>query len=257
AFTDDEAVLGNDRVAVLSHRLWANRFGARPDVLGGEIRLDGVAATVIGVMPEGFGYPNRRVDVWMPFAFAPDQTTDAARGFQFSTSIGRLRPGATIEQLNGELAAIVQRNVADGRVAAAGIEATGFTGRAEPLRDSRVGELEQMVLMLQATVLAVLLIACANVANFQLARATARRRELAVRSALGAGGGRLVRLVLVESAVLALAGAACGLVLAQGGLALVRALGLDRSDYGFEFALDGRVLAFTVGAALLAALLSG
>jgi predicted permease len=255
-FTEEEAVQGNDRVAVLSHRLWTTRFGARPDVLGSEIRLDGVSAQVIGVMPEGFGFPDREVDAWMPFAFEPNQTTDAARGFQFSISVGRLRPGATVEGLNAELEVIVRRNDAAGRLPPGSVEVAGFTGRAELLRDLRVGNLEDMLVVLQATVLAVLLIACANIANLQLARVVGRRKELAVRAALGAAGRRLVRLVLVESAVLALIGAACGLVVAHGGLALVRVLGLDRADEGFEFALDTTVLAFTFGTALFAALVS-
>ena len=171
-------------------------------------------------------------------------------------SVGRLRPGATVDELNRDLEAIVRRNVEEGRVAAAFVEASGYTGRAEPLRDFQVGALERMLVVLQATVLAVLLIACANVANFQLTRMAARRRELAVRAALGAAGRRLARLVLLESAALALAGGTAGLALAHVGLALVRALGLDRTSEGFEFGLDGRVLGFTAGAALLAALLA-
>ena len=111
--------------------------------------------------------------------------------------------------------------------------------------------------MLQAIVVVVLLIACANLANLQLTRVTSRRKELAVRSALGAGGERLVRMVLVESLLLALAGGAIGLGVAVGGLALVRALGLDRSNIGFEFVLDSTALAYTLGAALLAAVVSG
>jgi putative ABC transport system permease protein len=256
-FTAAEATTGNDRVAILSYRLWSTRFGADRGLLGRDVRIDGVAYGVIGVMPEGFGFPSRNVDVWIPFAFTPQMTSDAARGTQYSVSVGRLRPDASVEGLNAELAAIVRRNVADGRVGADTIEVTGFTGRAQLLRDTRVGNLEQMVLILQGIVLAVLLIACANIANLQLARTAARRKELAVRAALGAAAGRLVRLVLLESLMLGLAGAAGGLALAKAGLALVRALGLDRTNDGFDFALDGTVLAFTLGAACLAALISG
>ena len=111
--------------------------------------------------------------------------------------------------------------------------------------------------MLQAIVVVVLLIACANLANLQLTRVTSRRKELAVRSALGAGGERLVRMVLVEALLLALAGGAIGLAVAVGGLALVRALGLDRSSVGFEFVLDSTALMYTLGSALLAAVVSG
>jgi predicted permease len=255
-FTEDETQPGNDRVVVLSDHLWRARFGGDTRVVDRNIRLDGDSFRVIGVMPATFGYPNRNVDVWTPFAFTPQQTADTARGNQFSVSIGRLRPGATIEGLNAELAGIVDRNLAAGRVARDVVEIGGFTGRATALREQSVGNLEPTVLLLQAGVLAVLLIACANVANLQLARVAARRRELAVRAALGAQGRRLARLVLIESAALAMTGAAAGLLLALGGLDVVRALGLDLSAQGFEFRLDGTVLAFTLGAAVLAALVA-
>ena len=208
-------------------------------------------------MPEGFGYPDRDIDAWTPFAFTPEQMSDAARGNQFSVSVGRLRPGATVDGLNGELAAIVSRNVAEGRLSPDAVTVAGFTGRAQALRDNQVGNLAQMLVLLQGIVIAVLLIACANVANLQLARTTARRKELAVRAALGAAGARLVRLLLVESLVLALGGAALGLALALGGIELVRALGLDRSSDGFAVTLDAPCLAFTLGTAIVAALVSG
>jgi len=255
-FTDQEATPDNDRVVVLGDRLWRARFGADPNIVGRDIRLDGDSFRVIGVMPPGFGYPNRNVDAWTPFAFTPQQTADAARGNQFSTSVGRLRPGATIEGLNAELAAIVDRNLAAGRIPRDFVDVAGFTGHAKSFREQSVGNLEPMVLLLQASVVAVLLIACANVANLQLARVAARRRELAVRAALGAPGVRLTRLVLIESLVLGIVGAFLGLLLAMGGLELVRALGLDLSSDGFEFRLDGTVLAFTLCTAVAAALIA-
>jgi predicted permease len=257
-FTDGEATVGNDAVAVLSDVLWRTRFGARPDIVGRDIQLDGSPYRVIGVMPEGFYYPRSSVRLWVPFAFTPEQTSDAERGNEFSESIGRLRPGATIEGLNAELAAITSRNVERlGPEAVALVEATGFTARARSLREYLVGDLTAMLLVLQASVLAVLLIACANVANLQLARITDRRKELTVRAVLGASQRRLAGLVLAESALLALAGAGAGLALAHGGLELVRLLGLERADLGFEFALDVTVVMATLAAALLAALVSG
>jgi predicted permease len=254
-FTEAETDDGNAGLAVLSHRLWRDRFGARPDVIGQQIRLDGETLEIIGVMPEGFGFPNGAVDAWLPFVISPEQRTDAMRGMQFSISIGRLRPGATVDALNSELAAIVRRNVDEGRLGADAIDVAGFTGKARTLREYRVGDLEQVLLVMQAIVLAVLLIACANVANLQLARVAGRRRELAIRTALGAGTARLVRLVVAESILLALVGAALGLVLAGAGTALVRELGLERD--GFTAAIDWRVLVFTFGAALIAGVASG
>jgi predicted permease len=257
AFGEDEAVLGNDRVVVLSHQLWSTRFGARSEVIGSDIRFDGDSYRVIGVMPEGFGFPSRNIEAYVPFAFTPELSADTARGNEFSWTVGRLRDGATVEGLNTELAAIVERNVAAGRVPADAVTVAGFTGSSQPLRDLQVGSLRQTVVVLQAIVLVVLLIACANLANLQLTRIAARRKELAVRAALGAGGERLVRMVLVEALLLAVAGGVLGLGVAAGGLGLVRALGLDQSNQGFEFALDTTALGFTFGAAVLAALVSG
>lgn len=257
AFGEDEETLGNDRVVVLSHALWTSQFGGRRDILEQSIRLDGVSYRVIGVMPQGFGFPSRNVDAYVPFAFTPQQASDAARGNQFSISVGRLRDGATIESLEAELDAIVRRNVAEGRLAAEAVTVAGFTGRAEPLRDLQVGNLREMLLVLQVVVLVVLLIACANLANLQLTRLASRRKEIAVRAALGAAGERIVAMVLGEALLLAFAGAALGVAVASAGLALVRALGLDQSSNGFEFALDTTVLAYTLGAAVLAGIVSG
>ena len=256
-FTADEETLGNERAVVLSHRLWNTRFGARADIVGTDIQLDGDSYRVVGVMPDGFGFLDRGVDAYVPFAFTADQRSDAARGNQFSNSIGRLAPGATVEGLNGELDSIVRRNVAEGRLSADAITEAGFTGRAQPLRELMIGSLGNVLGVLQAIVVVVLLIACANLANLQLTRVTSRRKELAVRSALGAGAERLMRMVLVESLLLALAGGALGLAVAAGGLELVRALGLDRSNLGLRFALDATALAYTLGAAVIAAAVAG
>ena len=257
AFTAEEATTGNDRVAVVSHGLWSTRFGARPDLVGSDIRLDGTSFRVIGVMPEGFGFPNRDIDAYVPFAFTPAQTSDAARGNQFSFSVGRLRPGATVEGLERRARDDRAAQCRGGPCAADAVTVAGFTGRAQPLRDIQVGNLREMVIVLQAIVIVVLLIACANIANLQLTRVTSRRKELAVRSALGAGSERLVRMVLVEALLLALAGGALGLAVAVGGLTLVRALGLDQSSAGFAFVLDTTALMYTLGSAVLAAVVSG
>jgi predicted permease len=257
AFTEQEATPGNDGVAIVSHDLWVQRFGGRTDIVGKEVRLDGRTLQIIGVMPAGFAFPNRVVQAWVPYAFTPLQASDAGRGKEFSTSIGRLKPGATIAQLNSELGVIVRR-VADRLPSIQdAVTVAGFTGKAQPWRQAEVGNLSQLLLVLQATVLAVLLIACANLANLQLARLTSRRRELTLRTTLGATRAQLLRLVLVESTVLAAVGAGVGLVVAYGGLALVRALGLDRASQGYTFGFDLRVLGFTAGIAIVAALGAG
>jgi len=256
-FTANEEELGNERVVVLSHSLWRSRFGGQTNIIDSSVRIDGDAYRVIGVMPEGFGFMSRDVGAYVPFAFTPQQRSDASRGNQFSNSVGRLRDGATVAGLESELATIVQRNVAEGRLEADAVTVAGFMGRAEPLRDRQVGDLHQTLLILQAVVLTVLLIACANLANLQLTRLASRRKELAVRAALGAAGGRIVTMVLIEALLLALLGGVLGVAVAWGGLALVGALGLDRSSTGFKYVLDATALSYTLGAAVLAGIVSG
>lgn len=255
-FTEDEAVPGNDHVILLSHRLWNTRFGARADVIGEDVRVDGEQFRVIGVMPERFGFPNRNVDAWVPFAYTPEQASGNQRFQGFALSVGRLRPDATLAGLNAELAAIAQRTVSGSPELAQFAEATGYTVRGRPLRDYVVGDLRQRLLLLQGLVLVVLLVAGANIANLQLSRLAARQKELAVRAALGAGTGRLASLIGMESILLALAGACAGLVFAYGGVELVRALGLERASDGFEFKVDAYALIITLVAAIATALLS-
>jgi predicted permease len=256
-FTGEEAVPGNERVIVLSTRLWSTRFGESEAAIGTDIELDGERFKVVGVMPERFVFPDRSVDAWVPFAFTPEQMSDSERGNEFSGSVGRLRRGATIEGLTAELDGIVQRNLAAGRLQSETyIRTTGFTGRAQSLRERMIGDYKPILAVLHAIVLAVLLIACANVANLQLARVSTRRKELATRVALGASTPRLAKLVLIESLVLAALGAVAGTAIAIGGLKLVRALGIDHSSQGFQFAIDPAVLGFSAAAALFAALVS-
>jgi len=258
-FTDEEAQPGRDEVVVLSHTLWSSRYGGRPDIVGRDIFLDSVPRTVVGVMPASFGFPDSNVAAWTPFAWTPEQASDVSRGQEFSSTIGRLRPGATVAALNGELDTIVRENLELGRFVSQteeGIAQTGFTGRARSLREMRVGEARQVLVMLQFIVLAVLLIACANVTNFQLARMQTRRRELAVRRALGAGLLRTARLVVIESFALAILGGAVGVVLTYGALDLVRSLGLDATNVGFDYVIDASVLAFAGATVLVAALAS-
>ena len=256
-FAEDEVVPGNHRVILLSHRLWTTQFGARADVLGEDARLDDGPFRIVGVMPEGFGFPGGDVDAWVPLAYTFAESGDVRLlAGDYTEGVGRLRADATLEGLNAELTELLARSgMAEQPQMGPAVRAGDFTIRAEPLRDYMIGDnLRQRLVVLQGLVLAVLLIACANVANLQLAQLTARRKELAVRAALGAGKRRLARLLALESVLLGLAGAGAGLALAYGGIELVRVLGLVDED--FEGALDARVIVVTLSAALLAALLS-
>ena len=147
-FEDEHAVPGQDRVVVLSHTLWRNRYNADPAIVGRDIRLNGEPYRVLGVMPEGFGFPTRHVQAWVPFAFTPAQMSDQERGNEYSSSVGRMRPGATVEGLQAEFDTIIARNAE--RLASLGDEqASGFAeflrggnfqGRARSLRDIQVGD---------------------------------------------------------------------------------------------------------------------
>ncbi len=263
-FGADTAEVGQDRVTVLSAALWRNQFNADPGIVGRDIHLNGESYRVVGVMDDAFAFPDSKAQLWVPFAFTPKQKSDDERGHEFSESVGRLKPGATIAELDAQFDAITHANVEriatsspDGADMKKFVESSGFTGRAKNLHQHLVGELAPVLLLLQAVVAFVLLIACANVANLMLTRISARQKELSVRTALGAGRGRLARQLLVESLMLALAGGVAGLVVAQWCIQLIRLLGLDDAAHGFAVGLDGGVIAFTLALALLTGVLFG
>ena len=222
-FHADEAVAGGPKVVILTHALWLSRFNGAADTIGRNIEVDGETWQVIGVMPAGFRVPTQEADILVPFQLAPEQRSDNERGNEYSSSIGRLAPGATLEGLNAELDAIVKRTAdrlpADYK---AFYEQSGFTGIARDLREFVVGDIGQTLWTLQLATLLVLLIACANVANLLLAQNIARSREFAVRSAIGAVRAQLVRQTLTETAVAALIGGALGLIVAHGVLLVLR-----------------------------------
>jgi predicted permease len=246
---DDAPGAGN--VAVIGHGLWSRRFGANPGMIGTTINFDGQLYRIVGVMPRGVEYPLES-EVWLPLRFSErDLTTQ--RGAHYLDVIGRLRSEASLQQAAQDMAAIAARlsnefpnTNKDSRVS------------VHPLREALVGGVRPALYMLLGAVGFVLLIVCVNVANLILTRAMGRTRELAIRTALGAGRVRLVRAVLVESAVLALAGGVGGLALAFWGSRGIAALqqGLQ-IRFLQETRVDLVVVAFTAGISLLAALLFG
>ena len=243
-FRDDEA-RGAARVVVLSQGYWQRAYGGRPDVVGSQITLGGVPYTVVGAGARGLALP-AEVDIWAPF----QTDTTLGRRNDFLQVIGRLAPGATAETAQVELATIARRLEAEYPASNAGwgVELIG-------LHERIVGEIRPALLVFLGAVALVLLIACANVANLMLVRVAARERELTIRAALGASRRRLVRQLLTESVLLALAGGVLGLGLAVWGVSALRALEpgtLPRLD---EVRLDARALAFalvlSVGTGLL------
>lgn len=252
-FASEAEVAGRDRVAVLSFTSWQNLFSGDPQILEKEVRLNGESYRVIGVMPEGFAFPNRETQLWVPFAFTPAQRSDEERGQEYSNSIGRLAPGVTLEQLNAQLRANALRladraaGLPDARAAgyASFIREGGFFGEAKSLREQWVGEVKPVLFLLQAVVALVLLIACANVANLMLTRVHAREKELSVKSALGAGRWRIARQLLAESIVLSAIGGVLGIAFAYAALHLLDVFNLAENRLAEQISIDVSVLLFT------------
>jgi len=239
---------GQDRVVVLSYAFWQSRFAGDPAAIGRTIELDARNYTIVGVMPPGFRYPSA-AQLWMPQEMVKNEFS---RGSHWASAIGRLKPGVTVAKAQSDLTVI-----------AAGLEKTypdsnyKVGARVFSLRDNMVGNSRASLLMMLWAVGLVLLIACANVANLLLSRAVARQREMAVRSALGAGRGRLVRQLLTESALLGMAGGAAGLLLGWGIVAWfsqAKSFALPRFNV---IQLNGTVLAFTLALALATGILFG
>jgi predicted permease len=257
AFTDADAQPGADRFAILTYALWTTHFGADRSIVGRDIRVNGEPYQVTGVLPADVEIPAIGVSLLLPYAFTPAQMSDNARGNESSSMIARLRPGVTIDQVNGQLKAIIDRNAERLPASRAFWTSSGFRGYAVPLREQLVGDTRTSLFVLQAGVLVVLLIACANVASLLLMRATGRARELAIRTTLGAGQWRLIRQLLTEGLVLAALGAAGGLGLGLAGVRGLVALSTRQIPGMADASLNPVVLAFTTALALVTGLVFG
>jgi len=255
AFDARDAVPGADDVAILTYGVWASCFGADPAIIGRIIRLSGEPRRVVGVLPPDFHLhfqlPWRQISLLVPFAFTPQQVSDAERGHEFSVMIGRLAPGATVSQLNDQLRTIVDRNVQRLPQELAFERANGFGGVAMPMQEQLAGHVADALIVLQLGVLGILLIGSANVGNLLLSRATGRAREMAMRTALGASPGRLLRQSFAEAILWSVAGGVGGIAVGIVGLRvlLARAQGFDEIPEYVGSALHWPVLA--LGACLL------
>ncbi|MBI3423516.1 MAG: ABC transporter permease [Acidobacteria bacterium] len=263
AFNDNDTQPGHDNVVIISHDLWQQRFGGAANVVGQTLRLNEQNYTIVGVMPAGFQYPHASfrfgepAELWTPLALTTEQVAQRQPPY-FLNVLARLKSGVTLGQARAELGALAQRfesqqpgyrgpNNADG----------GWRITATPLLEEAVGRSRFALLMLLGAVAFVLLIACANVANLLLVRATVRQRELAIRAALGASRWQIVRQLLCESLLLATLGGAGGLLLAWWGVEALAKLKLDNLPRVSETSLDWRVLGFTLLLTTLTGVLFG
>jgi len=257
-FASDEERIGSPQVAILSYRLWKRRFGGDRNIVGRPVQLDGVDHTVVGVMPQDFrlllpaeAFLVTDAELWRPLRFNYERAPP--RNFTTFTVFSRLKPGVTFAQAQAQMDNIARQLRREHPIH----ESSDMRIRVVPLQTDIVKHAQPTLYALLGSVLFVLLIACANVAHLLLARSTARQHEMALRSALGARGIRLVRQLAAESALLAAGGAATGLLLASSGLSLLRAINPGNLPRMEEIHIDGTVLAFTAGISALTALVFG
>ena len=250
AFSPDEDQIGREHVVVLSDALWQRLFNRNPNIVNRQITLNGESFTVVGVMPRGFFFPEREAELWLPWAMEPEQAS--GRGDHYLRVVGRLKPGITVERANAVTEALAAHLAKDYPRTNEGL---GILVRS--FQQDYVGDLRLPILILFGAVAVVLLIVCANVANLLLAQATTRRREIAIRMALGAKRWTIARQFLTESLLLAIGGGLLGALGATWGVAALSKLLPESLAKLQAISVDARVLLFTLAAVVVTAIAFG
>src|SRR5262249_16877779 len=250
-FSPEENWEGKNNVVVLSNGLWRRRFGGDASIIGQKILLEGESYTVVGIMPDGFYFPSKEVELWVTYGFNPNQIPQLRRPHGLRV-VARLKSGVSLEQARADMTTIA------GRLEQQYPDTNTKMGVGlGPLHEWTVSDTRLPLLILLAAVGFILLIACANIANLLLSRAASRMREVAIRMALGAGRLRLVRQLLTESMLISIVGGALGLLLAVLGIKLLLAFSPGTIPRFDEIGIDGRVLVFTIGLTTLMTLIFG
>jgi putative ABC transport system permease protein len=256
-FTEEEGETGKNHKAILTYASWQQWFGGQDNAIGRDLRISGEPYTVVGVLPKGFGFLDPDVKLWMPLAFTAAEKSDERRHSNNWSYVGRLKPGATIEQARQQIDALNRRNLDRFPNLKQILINAGFHTVVLPLQQYLVRDLRGTLYLLWGGVVFVLLVGAVNVTNLMLVRSSARMKELATRHALGAGLGRIARQLLIETMLLSVVGGALGLGLGYAGVRALTAFGLEATPQGTQVTIDATVIAFTFGLAMALALLIG
>lgn len=248
-FLPEEEVFGNHRVALLSYNLWQRRFGGDPNVVNQMITMNGIPRQVVGVLPDGFRFPVRETEIWIPLALNPAQ--QEARNDRWLVVVGLMKRGVTLDQAQVDLSTIASR------LEQQFSENRGVSVSLVPLATQVFGEIRRPLQLLLGASIGILLIVCANVASLMLARAAVRERDMAIRAALGAGRGRLIGQLMIESVIMALIAGVLGTLLSLWLVKLFMAYGIGAMPQLEEVGFDSRALAFTAGVSLFTSVLFG